>query len=59
MTFYWTTWVSLLLGLWLIAAPFVLGYAATTTALYNDIILGVAVLVFTYLGALQRQRQAT
>ena len=34
-----------LAGLWQIAAPFLLGYSAFTTALWNDVITGAAVLL--------------
>jgi hypothetical protein len=34
-----------LAGLWLIAAPFVLGYSAFATAMWNDVIAGAAVLI--------------
>ena len=50
----WSSWINLLLGVWLLIAPFALGYsnAGRTTpsgwhvALGNDIIVGVAVIVF-------------
>jgi len=38
-------WVNAVVGLWLIAAPFVLGYTGTALALWNDVIVGVAVAV--------------
>lgn len=37
------SWVNVILGIWLILAPFVLGYADMTTPLWNDIILGIIV----------------
>lgn len=37
------SWTNLVLGLWLIAAPFVLSYAGTAAALWNDVIVGVVV----------------
>ena len=36
-------WVIAVLGLWLIAAPFVLGYSDLTIAMWNAIIVGVVV----------------
>lgn len=36
--------VSLLAGLWLVASPFLLGYAATVSAT-NDIVIGVVVTI--------------
>jgi len=36
-------WTNAVLGLWLIIAPFILAYSGATTALWNDIIVGVVV----------------
>lgn len=38
----WTSGINVVAGLWLIIAPFVLGYAARA-AYWNDIILGIVV----------------
>ncbi len=38
----WLSWINILAGIWLIIAPFVLGYANSAPRL-NDIILGVIV----------------
>lgn len=38
------SWTNAALGAWLIAAPFVLGYSGLAAALWNDIIVGVAIL---------------
>jgi len=38
-------WITGILGLALIVAPFVLGYSGDTTALWSSIILGVIVVV--------------
>lgn len=47
----WTNWFNLVLGVWLVIAPFVLGYSNKPAALWNDIILGLAVGVLAYIGA--------
>jgi hypothetical protein len=39
---YWLSWVSVVAGIWLIIAPFTLGYT-NGTAITNDIILGIVV----------------
>lgn len=39
---FWLSWVNLILGIWLIIAPFVLNYSGVT-ARYNDVILGIIV----------------
>jgi SPW repeat-containing protein len=36
-------WVALVVGLWLIAAPFALGYSGTFQAAANDVVLGVLI----------------
>lgn len=49
---YWISWLSVVAGIWLIIAPFTLGYT-NGTAITNDILLGiiVAVVAFWNLGA--------
>ncbi|MEW5718865.1 MAG: SPW repeat protein [Chloroflexota bacterium] len=39
----WLLWLVTLLGLWLIIAPFTLGYSATASAMWNEIIVGIVV----------------
>jgi hypothetical protein len=38
-------WINSLLGLWLIVSPFILGYSDAVTAMWNNIIVGLVVLV--------------
>jgi hypothetical protein len=38
-------WINAVVGVWLILAPFILGYSAIVAALWNDIIVGVVVIV--------------
>ena len=38
----WLAWVNVVLGIWLILAPFILGYPATTPRI-NDIIVGIII----------------
>jgi len=42
-------WIGIILGIWLIIAPFVLRYQHVTNAMWNDIILGVLVAVTSYI----------
>ncbi len=39
------SWVNAVLGVWLIIAPFVIGYTGVAAAMWNDIIVGVVVAV--------------
>lgn len=36
----WLSWLNALLGIWLIVAPFILGYDSSS-ALWNDVIVGL------------------
>jgi hypothetical protein len=42
----WQDWANLLLGLWLFASPWILGFAADLTPAWNAYVLGVAIVVF-------------
>lgn len=37
------SWTNVVLGIWLLIAPFALGYSATTAAMWNDIVVGLIV----------------
>ena len=39
----WEEWTNVALAIWLIVSPFLLGYAAHATALWNQIVVGVLV----------------
>ena len=45
-------WINVVIGLWLIIAPFILGYTAIGAAMWNDIIVGIVVVVFEVWAAL-------
>jgi len=45
-------WINVLLGIWLVAAPFVLGFPSGSAAMWNDVIMGVIVAVLALFGAL-------
>jgi hypothetical protein len=42
-TVRWTSGVNVVAGLWLIIAPFVLGYDQIQAALWNDVLVGIVV----------------
>lgn len=44
-TVYSTSGINIIAGLWLLLAPFALGYSTVETALWNSIVLGIAVAV--------------
>ncbi|GMQ95076.1 MAG: hypothetical protein BMS9Abin13_186 [Patescibacteria group bacterium] len=37
-------WVCVIAGIWLIMAPFVLGYSVNVAALWNDVLVGLVIL---------------
>lgn len=39
----WEEWTNLVIGIWLIIAPFVLGFSVETGAMWNHIIVGLLV----------------
>ncbi|HEX2911781.1 MAG TPA: SPW repeat protein [Chloroflexia bacterium] len=43
----WPGWLGVIGGIWLIIAPFILGYSNNSTPLYNDIIFGIIGIVLT------------
>ena len=45
-TVQWTSGINVVAGLWLIIAPFVLGYDEIQAALWNDIVVGIIVAAF-------------
>ena len=38
-------WINAVVGVWLVLAPFILAYSTTGVAMWNDIIVGVVVIV--------------
>jgi len=52
------SWINVLLGIWLIIAPFVLNYGTNPTPRWNDIILGILVIIFAWSGATAPQPPA-
>ena len=44
----WTRWIMVMLGVWLILSPFVLGFT-TDQAVWNNIIVGFLVMVFAFI----------
>lgn len=39
----WEEWINLVIGLWLIAAPFLLGFSTDAGAAWNHVVVGVIV----------------
>ena len=46
-----TSWINVLLGIWLIIAPFVLNYGDNATPRWNDVILGILIVIFAWSSA--------
>jgi len=47
-----TRLANILLGIWLILSPFILGYSSSS-AIWNSIIVGFLVMVFAYISNLE------
>lgn len=43
----WTRIINLLAGIWLFFSPFILNYSYLTSALWNDLVLGILVIAFS------------
>lgn len=41
----WTSGINVVLGLWLVIAPFLLGYSGLTAALWNDVLIGALIAI--------------
>lgn len=52
----WEEWVNLALGLWIMAAPFVLGFSDSTLAAWNHVVVGVIIVGDAIWAAGQRAR---
>jgi SPW repeat-containing protein len=52
-------WLQLILGAWLIIAPWLLGFAAITTAAWTAWIIGILVVVISVWKLLEVRRQRT
>lgn len=51
----WEVWVQVLLGLWIVIAPWVLGFASSRALAWNSVIVGI-VLIVVSLGSLKTDR---
>ena len=45
------SWINFVLGIWLLISPFVLRYSAQPTAMWNDVIMGIIVIVLSICSA--------
>lgn len=50
-------WINVVLGIWLIIAPFLLGYTAVKAAVWNDVIVGIVVIVLAGWGVVAISHQ--
>ena len=46
-------WINVILGVWLILAPFIIGYTSFAAALWNDIIVGIVAVVLAGWAAIE------
>ncbi|HET7036922.1 MAG TPA: SPW repeat protein [Thermomicrobiaceae bacterium] len=48
----WISWINIVIGLWLIASPFMFKYTDITGSTINDIAIGIAMIVLAVLSYL-------
>lgn len=53
----WEEWLAVLFAAWLIVSPWILGYGAFTTAIWNQIVVGIVVLVLALWSAYAERRE--
>jgi len=49
-------WIPMILGLWLIVAPFLLRYSNVRNAFWNDIIIGAIIAITSWVALTQAGR---
>jgi hypothetical protein len=45
----WEEWINLVLGLWVVVSPWVLGFAAMAAAMWGHVVIGAAIVVLAAL----------
>jgi hypothetical protein len=45
----WEEWINLILGLWVMVSPWVLGFAAMAAAMWGHVVIGAAIVVLAAL----------
>jgi len=53
------SWTVMLSGVWVLAAPFALGYERESVAVVNDVVVGVVVLCIGALNVMTKDRRLT
>ena len=54
----WEEWINLLLGIWLIIAPWVVGFSPVSSATENSVVLGIIMIVLPLWAMGQTSQQA-
>jgi hypothetical protein len=55
----WVSWVNVLLGIWVLISPFVVGFNNMSTATTNNVIMGIIVIILAGWSALATTDTAT
>jgi len=48
----WVSWLNALLGVWVLISPWVLGFSLSNTAMTNNLIVGIIVIILSVWSAL-------
>ena len=54
----WQDWANLVLGLWLVLSPWILGFSGTSSATWNAVILGLLVCLLALSVAREKPKTA-
>jgi SPW repeat len=49
-----TSWITALLGVWTLAAPFALRYSSTANAMWNNVVVGIVIAILATYRAMDR-----
>ena len=53
------SWINAIIGVWLVLSPFLLGFSGATVAMWNSVVLGIAVIVFALWSAMSTPAERT
>ena len=55
----WLSWLNVVLGIWVIASPRILGYTTNNAALWDNVIFGIVVVILAGWTAITEARPTT
>jgi hypothetical protein len=55
----WLSWLNVILGIWVIVSPWVLGFSSTPTPMWDNVIVGIVVVILGIWAAVTSPRPTT